>query len=121
YWASKTDGKRQTRVWVHDYVVTPVVSHQVGWESPGDYWVYRTVGRWQVRLWMHDEDATTVANAGRMDNFCDDCCGSYFADGGITGRRDHCRVNGRAVNCSKNPPECPDCAKRQMEDVQPAK
>jgi hypothetical protein len=82
--------------------------------GPGDYWSSKTVGRRQVRFLVHDVTESAVATTDYPRNICTDCSYHFVTVGKHSERRDFCEVDGRQVDCTKNPPECPMCAKRQQ-------
>lgn len=84
--------------------------------GPGDYWAYKTVGRRQVRVWVHDVSMTP---AGRVySGPCSDCSHRYVPVGHNAQYTDFCMVGNRRVDCSKNPAECPECAKKAGHDTE---
>jgi hypothetical protein len=125
YQAFLTIGRRQELVWVRDVVVTPTtIAKETGSdvERPGDYWAMKSVGKGQVRVWMHDVPLTPPVDAVVVLPICSDCPLRTVIVGDHAERRASCVIEGRTVDCSKNPPECPDCAtraKRRIDEPEP--
>jgi hypothetical protein len=46
---------------------------------------------------------------------CIDCTYAYLPSGKQTNRKPVCIYEGKLMDCTKNPPECPECAKRAMQ------
>jgi hypothetical protein len=46
---------------------------------------------------------------------CADCTYAYVPAGKQTNRKAVCVVNGKLMDCTKSPPECPECAKKLQE------
>ena len=50
-------------------------------------------------------------NAGKSGEPCESCTYAYVPVKKTSERQTFCEVNGKRVDCKKNPPECPECAK----------
>ena len=54
------------------------------------------------------------ANTGKASTPCESCDYGYVPVGKRSERRVWCIKDGKTLDCTKNPPECPDCAKAQQ-------
>ena len=52
---------------------------------------------------------------GSSGESCNGCSYSYVPNGKQTNRKAICMKDGRIFDCSKNPPECPECAAKAAE------
>jgi len=55
------------------------------------------------------------ASSGGSATPCEQCDYGYVPVKKMTERRVWCIVDGKKVDCTKNPAECPECAKKMQE------
>jgi hypothetical protein len=56
------------------------------------------------------------AGMGSTGSSCEGCSYSYAPSGKQTIRKAVCIKDGKVFDCSKNPPECPECAAKAAQN-----
>ncbi len=105
--------RRLVHIRAHPAFYTMAVETGSKTPAEGDYWAMKTVGRRQVKVWVHDMEV--YPGGSTYSGPCERCSNHQVGMGKHFERRDFCVVNGHEVDCSRNPAQCPDCAKAQAE------